>query len=67
MTQVRSGQLVELEGHSALLARGVVLVQKTVARSLVNRLDGHLVSALGLAAVAFGQSGLKLLDVGLMT
>ena len=59
------GQLIQLDGHGALLVRGVVLVQQTLDHSLVDRLDGHLVSALGLAAVAFDHRGLELLDVGL--
>ena len=60
-----SGQLVQLQSQAALLVRGIVLVQQTLGSSLVDRLDGHLVSDIGLAAVAFRHRGLKLLDVGL--
>ena len=61
----QSGQLVELDGHGALLASGVVLVQQTVSDSLVDGLDSHLVRAIGLAAVAFRHRGVKLLQVRL--
>ena len=59
-----SGQLVQLQGHAALLVGGIVLVQNAVTDGLIHRLDGHLVSALGLAAVALRHRGLELLDVG---
>ena len=60
-----SGQLAQLNGHAALLVGGIVLVQQPLDNSLVHSLDGHLVSDIGLAAVAFRHRGLKLLDVGL--
>ena len=60
-----SGQLVELHSHGALLVSGIVLVQQTLGSSLIHGLNGHLLSGIGLAAVAFGHRGLKLLQVGL--
>lgn len=61
----QSSQLVQLNGHAALLMCSVVLVQKSLDNSLVNSLNSDLISYIGLAAVAFGYSGLKLLNVGL--
>ena len=58
-------KLVQLQGHCALLVSGVVLVQDTLSNSLVNSLNGHLVSAIGLGAIAFNGSSLELLDSGL--
>ena len=60
-----SGQLVQLQGHAALLAGSVVLVQKTLDNSLVHSLDGNLVGALCSGMIAGLQSGLELLQVGL--
>ena len=62
---LRSIHLVECDGHSALLVSCVVLVDKTLAGCLVHGLDCDLVRALGLGAIAFGGSDLKLLDSGL--
>ena len=62
---VRSANAVELGGQSALLVSSVVLVQQTLCSSLVDRLDRHLVSALGLGAIAFSGSRLELLECGL--
>ena len=61
----KSGQLVQLQGHAALLAGSIVLVQKTLQGSLVNRLDSNLVSGLSGSLVAGDQSGVELLQVGL--
>ena len=58
-------QLVQLDGHAALLVSGIVLVQQTLSSGLIHCLDSHLVSNIGLAAVAFRHGGLKLLDLGL--
>ena len=44
---------------------GIVLVQHTLAHALIDHLHGGLVSALGLGALAFRGSSLKLLDRGL--
>ena len=56
------GQLVELHGHAGLLVGSIVLVQQTLGSSLIDSLDGHLVSAIGLAAVAFRHGSVKLLQ-----
>ena len=61
----KSGQLVQLQGHAALLAGSIVLVQKTLQGSLVNRLNGNLVSSLSDSLVAGHQSSVELLQVGL--
>ena len=61
----KSGQLVQLQGHAALLPGSVVLVQKTLTDCLVHRLDGNLVGALGSGLVAAFHSSLELLQVGL--
>ena len=60
-----SGQLIQLQGHAALLAGSIVLVQKTLQGSLVSRLDSNLVSSLSGSLVAGDQSGVELLQVGL--
>ena len=60
-----SGQLVHLQGQAALLAGSVVLVQKTLQGSLVNRLNSNLVGNLGSSLVAGHQSGVELLQIGL--
>ena len=60
-----SGQLVQLDGHAALLVSSVVLMQQTLGSGLIHGLDGHLVSDIGLAAVAFRHGGVKLLQLGL--
>ena len=60
-----SGQLVELQGHAALFPGSVVLVKNSFLHALVNGLDGGLVGAVGLLAVAGGHSGFELLDSGL--
>ena len=61
----KSGQLAQLQGHAALLAGSVVLVQQTLVDSLVNSLDSYLVSSLSLGLVAGDQSSFELLQVGL--
>ena len=61
----KSGQLVQLQGHAALLAGSVVLVQKTLNHRLVHRLDSLLVSGLGSSLVTANQSSVELLQVGL--
>ena len=61
----KSGQVSELQGHAALLAGSIVLVQQTLVDSLVNSLNGNLVSCLSLGLVAGNQSSLELLQVGL--
>ena len=61
----KSGQLGQLQSHSALLAGSVVLVQQTLVDSLVNSLDGNLVSSFSFGLVAASQSSLVLLQVGL--
>ncbi len=60
-----SGQLVQLQGHAALLVSGIVPMKDPMADRLVHSLDRHLISALGLAAVASRHCGLELLNVGL--
>ena len=47
----RLANVVELQGHRALLVRGVILVKNTLCSSLVDRLHCDLVSALGLGAI----------------
>ena len=61
----RSGQLVQLQSHGALLAGSVVLVQETLDDSLVESLDGLLVSSLGDGLITGDQSSVELLQVGL--
>ena len=58
-------QLVQLQGHAALLAGSVVLVQKTLDNSLVDGLDSGLVSSFSSSLVTSNQSSVKLLQVGL--
>ena len=60
----RLANVVELQGHRALLVRGVILVKNTLCSSLVDRLHCDLVSALGLGAIAFSGSRLELLECG---
>ena len=62
---VQLANAVELQGKSALLVSGVVLVKNTLCGSLIDRLHCDLVSALGLGAIAFCGSSLELLDGGL--
>ena len=57
--------LVELQGQSGLLVSRVVLMHQTLGSSLVDGLDRHLVSALGLGAIAVNGSCLELLDSSL--
>src|SRR5699024_7390261 len=54
--------MVELQGEAALLAGSVILMQNLLLDRLVNGLDGSLVSAIGLIAVAFCQSRVELLE-----
>ena len=58
----KSGQLVQPQGHAALLAGSSILVQNTLDHSLVHRLNGSLVSNLSSSAVAAFQSSLILLE-----
>ena len=62
---VRLGQGVQLLGQAALLVGSVILMQNSLLDRLVNGLDGSLVSAIGLLAVAFFQGSVKLLQSGL--
>ena len=61
----KSGHGVQLQGHAALLAGSVILVQNTLDNSLVNSLDSNLVSSLSNGLVAGLQSSVELLQVGL--
>ena len=58
-------QLVELQGHAALLPGSGILVQKTLVHSLVHGLDGSLVRCVSRLAITFKDSGVELLDIGL--
>ena len=58
-------QLVQLQGHAALLAGSIVLVQKTLDDSLIDSLDGSLVSDFGSSLVTCNQSSIVLLQGGL--
>ena len=58
-------QLVELQGHAALLPGSGILVKKTLVHSLVYSLDSALVSGAGSLAITFNDSGVELLDIGL--
>ena len=60
-----SANVVQLQRQRALLVGRIVLVQQTLSSRLVDRLDRHLVSALGLGAIAFNGSSLELLDSSL--
>ena len=62
---VGSTDAVELQGESALLVSGVILVKNTLRSSLIDSLDCDLVSTLGLGAIAFSGSRLELLERGL--
>ena len=64
---VQLANVVQLQGHGALLVSGIVLVQNALLDGLINNLDSHLVGALGLGAIAFLGSGLKLLHGGLQS
>ena len=64
---VQLANAVELQGHGALLVSGIVLVQNALLDALVHDLDSNLVSALGLGAIAFLGSDLKLLHGGLQS
>ena len=59
------GHLVELQGHGALAVSSGILVHDTLSHSLIDLLDSNLVCAIGLGAIAFCGSDLKLLDGGL--
>ena len=61
----KSGQLVQLQSHAALLPGSVVLVQETLVDSLIDGLDGGLVSSVGGSLVTGHQGGVELLQVGL--
>ena len=61
----KSGQLVQLQGHGALLAGSVVLVQQALENSLVDRLNSLLVSSLSDGLITGNQSSVELLQVGL--
>ena len=58
-------QLVELQGHAALLPGSGILVKKTLVHSLVHGLDGSLVRCVSRLAITFKDSGVELFDVGL--
>ena len=51
----KSGQLVQLQSHAALLPGSVVLVQETLVDSLIDGLDGGLVSDGGDALTVMDQ------------
>ena len=61
----KSGQLVQLQSHAALLPGSVVLVQKTLTNRLVHGPHSDSVGALGSGLVSAFHSSLKLLQVGL--
>ena len=61
---VQLANVVQLQSHSALLVSCIVLVQQALGGGLINGLHCDLVSALGLGAIAFGGSSLKLLHSG---
>ena len=61
----KSGQLVQLQSHAALLPGSVVLVQKTLLDSLVNSLDSSNIGSFGSGLVATGQGSVELLQGGL--
>ena len=65
LAEDQSANLIQLQGHGALLVSGIVLVQNALGGSLIDSLHGNLVSALGLGAIAISGSSLKLLDGGL--
>ena len=60
----RLSQLVQLQGDAALLAGSGILMQNSLLDGHINGLDGSLVSAIGLLAVAFCQGSIKLLQRG---
>ena len=59
------GHFVQFQGNAALLAGGVILVNNSLAHGLIDGLNGCFVSAIGLLMIAFGNSGVKLLQSGL--
>ena len=61
----KSGQLVHLQSHAALLPGSGILVQDTLGDGLVNSLNGLLVGTLSNGLVTAGDGSLKLLDDGL--
>ena len=61
----KSGHLVQMQGHAALLAGSSILVQNTLGHSLVNSLNSILVSSLSNSLVAFSQGSLELLNSSL--
>ena len=63
----KSGQLVQPQGHAALLAGSSILVQNTLGHSLVDSLDSVLVGNFGGSLVAGDHSGLELLHSGLQS
>ena len=62
---IGSADLIELQRQRALLMRCVVFVDQTLAGGHVDLLDGNLVRAFSLGAIAFCGSSLELLDGGL--
>ena len=62
---VGSADLIELQRQRALLVRCVVLVDQTLAGGHIDLLDGDLVCAFRLGAIAFCGSSLELLNGGL--
>ena len=57
--------LVQAQSHLALAVGCGVLVQQTTSGSLIDSLDSFLVSLIGLAAVAFDDSSIKILQLSL--
>ena len=60
-----SAKLVHFLSHRRLLVRCVVLVNQTLAGRAVNSLDSNFIGTDGCVTVAFGNSRIKLLQVGL--
>ena len=63
----KSGHLVQMNGHAALLAGSSILVQKTLGHGLVASLDGSHVGSLGSSLLTPGHGGLKLLNGSLQS
>ena len=64
-TNVELSHLVQFQGNAALFAGSVILVNNSLADGLIDGLNGCFVSAIGLLMIAFGNSGVKLLQSGL--
>ena len=61
-----SGQLVQLQGHAALLAGSSILVQNTLGHSLVDSLDSSLVGSSG-SSLILAENSLKEASVSAMS